>query len=174
MATRKRTKAAVRQLPVIAAGRNNQSLDYSFEIGGRTFEAVSFFDAEHGNYDLGTKYLVLVGPVLDKLISIGAMTELARMGVVPPQEVEQVVNLATTLQTIGDALPELVAISCQLTDPTITTEWVKANTKLLTHPALIRAVLLQLKKDEVVKRFMEMQNEINELAEELSAAGGIM
>lgn len=165
----------------VVAKKVDREIDYHFTLGcaalkakpdyeERTFEVRSFFESKD-SYDKGTEFLVLASPALMRLLGLGAASN-SPIAQIDPGAALQSMDATSLIRDLASALPELTALSCQMTDPDMTAEDVKRLVKSPVSPGMIKAVILQIKKDNLLQSFMEMQKELSGLSAELGSLIG--
>jgi hypothetical protein len=165
----------------IASKKVEKEIDYHFTLScpglkgtaayeERVFEVKSFYESED-SYDKGTEFLVLASPALMRILGLASATD-SPLAQLDPGAAFQSMDTASLIRDLASALPELTALSCQMTDPSIDAEDVKRLVKSPVSAGMLKAVVLQMKKDELFKRFAEMQQELSGLVAELGSLAG--
>jgi hypothetical protein len=156
-------------------------IENMFVLGGREFTIVPLADREDERaFDDGVEFAVDVVPVMTKLMSMQATAanymgqsvldnldaEADKPEEAPKQvelgldQIADLVNeldLPTVVRELGGALPKLVAFVCRGTDPTIGEREVKLLARRPWNPALFKALVLQIKADNLFGEIGEVK-----------------
>jgi hypothetical protein len=131
----------------------------SFVLGDKIFEVrpISERDAEFAYQD-NTDFTIEAIPVLLKFMSLQDSLEAAQS--IAELNEYDLVRLA---REFADTLPVMVSIVCKEQDREVTPELVKEWSKSPLNPNLIKAVVLQIKADNIMDQVREIQATLGEL-----------
>lgn len=147
-----------------------KEVEYKFTLGDREFPVIPFFESED-SYNKGTQFLVFAAPVLMKIFGLASATN-SPLAQIDPASAISAMDVPSLIKELGNSLPELVALSCQMSDPTVDSDTVKQLVKTPLSAAMLKAVILQMKQDNIIQKFAEMQQELSELTAELGSLAG--
>lgn len=136
---------ALTKAEITRAAFNDSALSQThFQLGDRTFPVKDL------SYDQYTKFLLLVSPLVDLIIGrIGDKVKAEELGLGDLDI--SLFSVTDILRYCGDKLPEMAAICCQASDPTVTPELVKSLTNKPFDLAEI--VLKQIIQNNMINDF---------------------
>ena len=164
MAKIKTPRLAPRKAP------EKKEIEYSFTLGDRVFPVIPFFESQD-SYNKGTEFLVLASPIIMKILGLASAGD-SPLAQIDPGQALGSMDVPSLIRELSVNLPELVALSCQMSDADVTAETVKKLAKTPLSGGMIKAVILQMKKDEIFKQFAEIQAELGGLSDELGSLIG--
>lgn len=122
-------KATVTPMQMALAAKNDST--ETFEFGGRTFKLLDL------QYDSYIEFMEHMAPFIELVMSPGASGH--------------AVSVTEFVKFAGKSLPRMAVLMLNGQDPTVTEEWVKANTK---NPyTLAELVLQQVVKNKMIEDF---------------------
>lgn len=130
----------------------------SFTLGDREFNIVPFSSREDA-YDQQTEFLLLVTPLLMKILDVSFAAATSVKDIVDLNNID----ILPLLREFSSTLPQLVAIICQGSDPSITVEDVKKLAKSLLNQNLLMAVIYQVQADNMIEDILNLKNAFGEL-----------
>lgn len=141
----KESKPALTKQEVTRAALNEPSRT-TFTLGERTFPLKDL------SYDQYTKFLTLLSPLADGLMSrIGERVAASQIGIESLDT--SMFSVKDLFDFCGEQLPHLVLIMCQSSDPSVTLEQVKDMGR--TPFKLAECVVLQMLHNNIIKDFSD-------------------
>jgi hypothetical protein len=147
-----------------------KEVDYSFKLGDRVFPVIAFSESED-SYNKATEFLVLASPIIMKILGMASSSNSPLASIDPGQAISGM-DFPSLIRETSLNLPEIVALSCQMSDESVTGEDVRKLAKVPLNSGMIRAIVLQMKKDNIIGQFAQIQAELSELTAELGSLVG--
>jgi hypothetical protein len=132
---------------IVRAALNDSTLSRdTFQLGDKTFPIKDL------TYDQYTKFLILLSPLADSLISkaVGSSTQLP--GLEGDVDISMF-NISDMIRLCGESLPDLALICVHASEPTMTLSQVKELGK--TPFALAHIVIAQMARNNMLKDFAD-------------------
>ena len=145
----------------------SKEVDFSFKLGEREFPVIPFFESED-SYDKGTEFLILATPILMKILSLASASD-SPLSQIDPASAISSLDVPSLIKELSHNLPKLVSLSCQMSDSSVDAEAVKKLAKTPLSAGMLKAVIMQMKRDEILKRFAEIKEELSGLTAELGS-----
>jgi hypothetical protein len=131
---------------IVAAATNSPALaPDSFMLGDRDFK-ILYLD-----YDRNVEFTELMEPLLKGLLAVVASKSKVT---IPGIDIPATgINLSSLMTFLKKSLPQMAALSCQMSDKTITEKWVRENA---TDPyQLARIAMQQIEKNQMLNKFLD-------------------